>query len=160
MRLEPDDYIALPAIVIGGDLHGSVVEPGRASIQLVQYKEPLSAGLFVDDPRPFIRPIPTQIKTIPLERISFVMTFAVDDSDGTTKEQVLGHLNGMIRDIQGRLMDEVYYQSQVRKENKRHMLGEWREAKDRPKILDRITWANNFLSKFFPKKPSKHWELN
>lgn len=153
MHFGPDEYVSMPALVIGGDLHGSVIEPGRADIQLISYKEPLSLASFNDDPRPFIRPVPTEVKTINIERIHFEMSFAVDDTDGTTKDQVIGHLNGILRDIHSRLMDEVYYQDQARKNSRR---GYFRS----PVIKDRRTWVDNFLTRFFKKRPSKHWELN
>lgn len=154
MILQPDDYISMPAMVIGGDAHGMIIDPGRAAIQLEKFRMPNPRY----DDSGFTRPFAidfTERKVINIEKIMFVMHFAVDDSDGTTKEQVLSLLNDLLGDIQMRMMEEVFTQEATRRDR---IVAAWR-FRQKPSILDRRSWVTNFFNKFF-KKPSKHWELN
>lgn len=155
MILHPDDYISMPAMVIGGDLHGSVVEPGRASIEMAKFKAPKDLYDSSGDTRPFADDVIDR-KVIYIEKIHFQLPFAIDDSDGTTKEAVMGLLNSILRDIQMRMMEEIFAQENTRRDRTNAY---WR-FRQKSSILDRRSWVTDFFNKFFPKKKSKHWELN
>lgn len=157
--MQIDDYIYAPAIIVGGEAHGTVVEPGRNAIQVAKIR-PMDLKAYVQgydttgDTRPFVSDSFSYTKTIPIKKIGFYLPFAIDDSEGLTEDHVLQLLRGIIHDIQGRMVEEMYQrEEQERRLSPRH----WRP---RPSILDRRSWVTNFFNKFFPKKSSKYWELN
>lgn len=155
MILHPDDYVSMPAMLIGGELHGSVVEPGRARIEIAKFRHPFDLYDPSGDTRPFANDMLDR-KIIYIEKIGFQLPFAIDDSDGTTKEAVMALLNDILRDIQMRMMEEIFAQEDDRKSRG---VAAWR-FRQKASILDRRSWVTNFFNKFFPKKKSKHWELN
>lgn len=148
-----DEYISAPAMIIGGEAHGTVVEPGRNVIQIAKIR-PMLPEYVANDDRPWVQDSFSYTKTIPIRMIGFRMPFAIDDTDGLTEEHVLGLLRGIIGDIQGRMMEEMHH-----RESRERSLSP-RRYRPRPSILDRRSWVTDFFNKFFPKKKSKHWELN
>lgn len=149
-----DQYIYAPSIIIGGEAHGTVVDPGRNLIQIAKFKAPRNLYDPTGDTRPFADDVITsEVKTIPIKMLAFRMPFAIDDSEGLNEEAVLGLLNSLVRDIQGRMLEELY-----QRESRERMLSP-RRYRPKPSILDRRSWVTNFFNKFFPKKPATNWEL-
>lgn len=151
--LEGFGYISVPAMIIGGEAHGSVIEPGRNVVQVAKFKGPRLLFDPTGDTRPFADDVITsEVKTIPIEMVMFRLPFAVDDSDGFTKDHALKLLQDILKDIQKRMMEEVFEQD--RRERSRYRFV------PKPSILDRRSWVTNLFNKYWPKRPSKHWELN
>lgn len=146
-----DEYISAPAILIGGDQHGYVVEPGRNSIQIAKFKAPQALFDPTGDTRPFAMDVMTEVKHIPIQMLAFRLPFAIDDSEGLTEEHVLALLRSIVSEIQARMVDELMEQERQQRSRRRFV--------PKPSIIDRRSWVTNFFNKFFPKKPAKNWEL-